>query len=102
MSNYSPEFTHVINKINTIIDQFLHIASAWWAISPNLIDTVKQYQERLGEARSFMSEAKILFSLLPTGDVKSYGINYSLEELRYKLLVHLDRVSSLMSEHQKR
>ncbi|MEO2202262.1 hypothetical protein ABGV42_00730 [Paenibacillus pabuli] len=102
MSSYSPEFNHVVDAINDKIARYIYAASYWWAIHPNLMDTARQYQERLSEARLYLDEARLMISLLPQGDVKDYGVTHSMEELRREILVHLDRVGSLMSDHQKR
>lgn len=95
-------FAVVISNINERVKRWLKSASAWHAIHPSLIDTERQYRERISMANSCFAEIKLLYALLPEGDTTSFGLTYSLSDVSNILTEHLTRAGSLLSDSQRR
>lgn len=92
---------HVVAKINAKVEAYLRSSSSWWEIHPSLKFSVNQYQDRLAEANKILYETKLMYALLPEGDVKQFGVVLTLKELRDRLVVDLDRAGAKLSPYQK-
>lgn len=100
MSVTEENFQYVVGCINTKVEQYLQKTSSWWVILPNL-EAQEQYSVRHNESQAYLIDIQLLYSLLPSEDVKTLGVKFSTEEISAKFSFDLNRAGSLLSEHQK-